>query len=349
MRRRGRALARFLGSALLLSAVLLVPRTVWAVYECGGVQDTCQCGRDNFCICCSDSTHGQNHGNCVWWAWEQACCNWGIGLEWCTDARTWDTYAQNNGYPVVTTPCPNTVFQCEAHTTECCPGSGYGHVGWVTGVYPNGSIDVTEQGCYGWYGVRERTIQAQNASPAMHYILKPGTTCEPCACDPGDQETADCPMCGTKTRTCGNDCQWGPWSDCTGQGECEEGDTRPCGQCGGTQTCDSTCHWGPCEETCPPDAAVWEDAAPTQQDASSSPVDAGTRDAALDAGQALLDASGPSEGGSRPMSPSIRGGCHCRTGAPSPGVSTPAALLLLVALLRRRRRPRRQRAPSRAT
>ena len=54
-------------------ALLLVTQSAYAVYECGGVQDTCQCGRDNFCICCSNSAYGANHGNCVWYAWHKAC------------------------------------------------------------------------------------------------------------------------------------------------------------------------------------------------------------------------------------------------------------------------------------
>ena len=60
-------------------------------------------------------------------------------------------------------PCARTVFVCEANTTQCYSGS-VGHVGWVETAYPNGSIDVTEQGCYSWYGVKSRLINAQNAS-----------------------------------------------------------------------------------------------------------------------------------------------------------------------------------------
>ncbi len=334
--RRGQGYAHSTGLLVLsmLAALVAGSGRARAVYECGGERDDCPCGRANFCICCSDSTHGQNHGNCVWWAWEQACCHWGIALEWCTNANTWDDYARNNGYPVVSDPCPNTVFVCEVNTTEC--GSGdYGHVGWVLAVHPNGSIDVTEQGCYSWYGVKSRTFNAQNASPPMHYILEPGTTCNPCECNPGDQETADCPMCGQKTRTCGSDCQWGSWSACTGQGECEEGDTRPCGECGGTQTCDNTCHWGPCEEVCP-DAAVWEDAAPP--DAMRRDSEPATRpDASRTDAAVAADASARDATARQPIS--VRSGCGC-TAANPPGGSLPLALVLLGLLLARRSRIR---------
>ena len=209
-------------------------------------------------------------------------------MEWCTNARDWDTGATSNGYPLCDDPKQDVIFQCEANTTECGSG-GYGHVGWVETAYANGSIDVTEQGCYSWYGVRSRHIEAQNASPPMHYIYDKTDSCgQTCECDPGDEETRDCsrcgtetrtcgsdchwnswstcdnqgeceagdteqqscPRCGTETRTCGSDCHWNSWSTCDNQGECEAGDTENCGDCGGTRTCESDCHWGECQEVC---------------------------------------------------------------------------------------------------
>ena len=232
---------------LMLFYCVIRPQKAHAVYECGGVQDTCNCGGNNFCICCSDSSNGTDHGNCVWYAWHKACCVWSINLEWCTNADTWDGYATSNGYPVNTTACVDTVFVCEADTTQCWAG-GVGHVGWVNHVYPDGSIDVEEQGCYGWYGVQTRNFAAQNASPTMHYIYEPSTggTCASCDCNPGQTEDDPCGNCGTKSRTCGSDCLWGAWSDCQNEGVCQSGDTQNCGNCG-TQTCQSDCSWGPCE------------------------------------------------------------------------------------------------------
>jgi MYXO-CTERM domain-containing protein len=294
---------------MVVGGLLVAAPSVRAVHECGGVQDTCSCGAANFCICCSNSTYGTDHGNCVWFAWHKACCVWSIALQWCTDASTWDSYAQNNGYPVrQSDPCADTIFQCEVNTSQCGSG-GYGHVGWVETTYPDGSIDVTEQGCYSWYGVVNRHINAQSASPPMNYIYAPGTSCGTCECNPGDTEQQGCTQCGTQTRTCGSDCQWGGWSSCQNQGpcspgdteqqscthcgtetrtcgsdcqwgswsacqnqgDCNPGDTQGCGQCGGTQTCESNCSWGTCVETCP-DASVPADASPGAD--ASSGVDA---------------------------------------------------------------------------
>ncbi len=37
-----------------------------------------------------------------------------------------------------------------------------------------------------------------------------------CVCADGDQETEACGDCGTRSRTCENDCLWSPWSACEG-------------------------------------------------------------------------------------------------------------------------------------
>ena len=37
-----------------------------------------------------------------------------------------------------------------------------------------------------------------------------------CVCSDGDQETEACGDCGSKQRTCDNDCLWSPWSACQG-------------------------------------------------------------------------------------------------------------------------------------
>jgi hypothetical protein len=77
-----------------------------------------------------------------------------------------------------------------------------------------------------------------------------GATCLPAAsiaCQPGMMESQPCGACGTQTRTCGTDCQWGSWDVCTGEGACMPGSTRvqDCGACG-TQSaaCGVDCQWG---------------------------------------------------------------------------------------------------------
>lgn len=71
------------------------------------------------------------------------------------------------------------------------------------------------------------------------------TTC--CECNPGETEPAGCGKCGTSTRTCGADCQWGQPGACEGEGECSDGDEQPegCGFCGTRKrVCGGTCRWG---------------------------------------------------------------------------------------------------------
>jgi len=68
-------------------------------------------------------------------------------------------------------------------------------------------------------------------------------------CEPGQTQTESCGYCGEKTRTCQSDYEWGNWSSCTDQGECNSGntETRGCGDGDdGTQsrTCNSSCYWG---------------------------------------------------------------------------------------------------------
>ncbi len=84
-----------------------------------------------------------------------------------------------------------------------------------------------------------------------------------CECTPGQTEddTQACGMCGegaqTRTRTCGDDCRWGAYSDfgtCASGATCTPGQTdsesQACGNCNAgsqrrTRSCDSsTCTWG---------------------------------------------------------------------------------------------------------
>ena len=223
------SLARLFAAAAA-AAIMLVSFPSSGVYECGGEVDDCPCGRDTPCICCAC-------GNCVWWAWHEACCHWGRALEWCTDAGTWDNYASTNGYPMGTDARVQSIFVCEP--SSVC--SGWGHVGWITNVHADGSFDSTEMACGGWCGVQSRT---RSGGFAEHYIYNPDPSTE---CSPGDTEEDGCGNCGTRSRTCGGDGMWGDWGSCSGEGECARDATqdRDCGNCGTqTRTCSSSCSWG---------------------------------------------------------------------------------------------------------
>ncbi|MEZ4376271.1 MAG: hypothetical protein R3B07_36035 [Polyangiaceae bacterium] len=69
-----------------------------------------------------------------------------------------------------------------------------------------------------------------------------------CECQPGVQETEDCGNCGSRTRTCQQDCTWDTWSGCGNEGPCAPGTTQA-GGCDGCsqQVCQNDCSWGGCE------------------------------------------------------------------------------------------------------
>jgi hypothetical protein len=141
----------------LLAALIFAVAATWApqaeaVSKCGGEEDTCDCGKLNPCVCCDPN------GNCTWYAWHMACCNWGRALEWCTDAHTWNEKVVPHGYPTGSTPMDSSIFVCEA-SAKC---SGYGHVGWVVTAHPDGSFDSKEQSCLGPAGTFDR-----NRSPGF--------------------------------------------------------------------------------------------------------------------------------------------------------------------------------------
>ena len=251
------------GAAIGAVALLLLAfsPTARAVNNCGGETHQNSCGSaNNMCICCTWG-NGED-GNCVWWAWEMACREWGVALSTCHNADTWDDY--NSNMHIDPDPCAGSVFICEAYTSECSSGD-VGHVGWVLDVYADGSIHVSEQGCWWFDNVRERTFDAQLASPAMKYLYEPGqTSCQQCDCTPGDAESRACTgsCAADETRTCDADCTWGAWSGCAGGGECVAMTHQNCGVCG-FQQCTDTCVWGPCDDPCaavdastPTDAAV---------------------------------------------------------------------------------------------
>ncbi|MBW1808578.1 MAG: hypothetical protein JRJ87_10325 [Deltaproteobacteria bacterium] len=72
-------------------------------------------------------------------------------------------------------------------------------------------------------------------------------SCRGKECTPQEVEEVACGNCGTRTRTCGEDCFWGTWSTCGGEGECGPGLQERCiGQCAGTRSCSEQCRWNEC-------------------------------------------------------------------------------------------------------
>jgi len=215
-----------LPAVLALSFVLLgVPRA-HAVYECGGQYDTCQCGRNNPYPCCD------NGGNCTWWAWHAACCNWGIGLPGWGNANQWYGNAQANGNYAVLGYAVGGAVACRTLGT-------YGHVAWAEWV-SGGTLHVTEQNCWGNWGMR-----GWNYNPGYFqgYILPSSHLHE---CNAGDVQVQGCGLCGTQSRGCGGDGRWGGWGACGGQGVCAPGQVQAehCGECGTRQqACTGSCQW----------------------------------------------------------------------------------------------------------
>jgi len=227
-----RTTVRFIATAATLSLALLAPVAAEAVYQCDGQTDDCQCSANNPYPCCDNG--GGNYGNCTWWAWESACCNWAYGLPGWGNANTWDDYAQANpDFNVQSTPVVGSI---------ACRNSGtWGHVAWVTGV-SGSTVTVTEMNCCSGCnnGVRTWTYQASYFDGG--YIVRANQ----CQCNQGDTQTDPCGNCGTRTRSCGADCMWGSWSSCTGEGPCAPGatDTQACGDCGQhSRSCSSSCQW----------------------------------------------------------------------------------------------------------
>ena len=212
---------------VLASALLLTGRPAEAVYSCGGKTDTCQCAANNPYPCCS------NGGNCTWWAWHSACCNWKVGLPPWGNAKEWAGNAKAHpAYVVKSAPVPNSI--------AVRVSSSYGHVAWVKSV-SGSQVVVTEMGCWGWYGVRTTTYSASYFDGG--FIVQK----TPCACVAGATETKACGDCGTRKRTCTSSCQWGSWGGCSGEGVCSAGatETRTCGVCAErARTCGSGCTWG---------------------------------------------------------------------------------------------------------
>jgi surface antigen len=217
-------------SALVAALALLLlgaSREALAVSSCGDQSNSCSCGKSNPYPCCS------NGGNCTWWAWEAACCNWKVGLPGWGNANQWAGNAKANAsYEVKTSAVVGSIGVRVSGT--------YGHVVYVTAV-SGSTITVTEMSCGGFYGMRSHSYASSYFDGG--FIVKKSA----CACTPGKTSTASCGNCGTKTRTCGTDCQWGSYGSCSGEGSCTAKATQS-QTCNGTgtrtRTCSSSCAWG---------------------------------------------------------------------------------------------------------
>ena len=76
-------------------------------------------------------------------------------------ALTWDSAARRLGFSVTGTPSVGAVAQWDAHESSAAyaPGAsapggtftagGYGHVGYVTAIYPDGSVQVAQYNAQG--------------------------------------------------------------------------------------------------------------------------------------------------------------------------------------------------------
>jgi hypothetical protein len=218
--RQAVALAGF--ALLVLSA-----SSAGAVYQCGPDKDDCKCGMDQPYPCCS------NGGNCTWWAWEQACCHWAVGLPGWGNANQWAGNAKTNPkYDVLSSPVVGSI--------AVRVSGSYGHVAWVTAV--NGSkITVTEQNCWGGWGHQTSTYSASYFDGG--FVVQHAD----CECQPGQSQTQSCGNCGEKKRTCASSCKWGSWGACGGEGACTPGtdEEKACGDCGKkSRSCQSDCSWG---------------------------------------------------------------------------------------------------------
>ncbi len=91
------------------------------------------------------------YGNCTWYSYERRLkLGRPIGGLW-GNATSWASSATSNGFAVNKTPAPGAIFQNHG---------GYGHVGIVEKVYPNGDIYVTEMNYQGYNVISGATIQA---------------------------------------------------------------------------------------------------------------------------------------------------------------------------------------------
>jgi surface antigen len=99
--------------------------------------------------------NGYAYGNCTRYAYDRRIqLGLKVGNQW-GNASTWSYYAQREGLRVDNSPSVGAVIQ---------NGGGFGHVGIVEKLLPNGDIEISEMNAYvsggGWNIVSGRTISA---------------------------------------------------------------------------------------------------------------------------------------------------------------------------------------------
>ena len=142
----------FLTFSIALLTIHILCSQSQAVYRCGTETDDCYCGVNNpyyccdndfndcggTCFPCANSDDGCD-GNCTWWAWEKACCDWGVALPGWGNAGSWATDAMGSGYLVNNMPAIYTI----------AASSHYNHVAWVQQVSSDRTtIWVSEMNCF---------------------------------------------------------------------------------------------------------------------------------------------------------------------------------------------------------
>ena len=225
--RRAWLTGAWLAASLLVLEVAVQPGSSLAIGQCGNQKDTCKCGKSNPYLCCD------NGSNCTWWAWHEACCNWGIGLPGWGNANTWHSYAkQNPNFSVLSTP--------EVGSIATSTKGQYGHVAWVVGV-GNGTVSVREMNCCGTcsYGMITRTHPTSYFNSGFIVPKQKGPVCGQGGCE-GGENCSNCPQ------DCGS---------CCGNGKCDNGEhcascSKDCGACCGNGACDHGETCGSCGKDC---------------------------------------------------------------------------------------------------
>lgn len=103
------------------------------------------------------------YGYCTYYAYnKRAAAGRPVGSNW-GNATTWAALARASGFAVDKSPRAGDVFQTSGGW------GGYGHVGYVERVNPDGSIFVSEMNYAGWNRISTRTISADQVS-LFNYI-----------------------------------------------------------------------------------------------------------------------------------------------------------------------------------